>query len=112
MTAIFCGLNNRRREEMKDGNEFKLVMRQLSGNDPKTERVKEIIVSMLETIEVSKATPDEALSAVTTCLSWLMATTTFTIEQLKEELEKQFVGVLLSSVEDLRKSIPNINKPK
>lgn len=97
---------------MKDGNEFKLVMRQLSGNDPKTERVKEIIVSMLETIEVSKATPDEALSAVTTCLSWLMATTTFTIEQLKEELEKQFVGVLLSSVEDLRKSIPNINKPK
>ena len=97
---------------MKDGNEFKLVMRQLSGNDPKTKRVKEIIVSMLETIEVSKATPDEALSAVTTCLSWLMATTTFTIEQLKEELEKQFVGVLLSSVEDLRKSIPNINKPK
>ena len=97
---------------MKDGNEFKIVMKQLNGNDPKTKRVKEIIVSMLETIEVSKATPDEALSAVTTCLSWLMATTTFTIEQLKEELEKQFVGVLLSSVEDLRKSIPNINKPK
>ena len=97
---------------MKDGNEFKLVIKQLKGNDPKTKRVKEIIVSMLETIEVSKATPDEALSAVTTCLSWLMATTTFTIEQLKEELEKQFVGVLLSSVEDLRKSIPNINKPK
>lgn len=97
---------------MKDGSEFKLVIKQLKGNDPKTKKVQEIIVSILETIEVSKATPDEALSAVTTCLSWLMATTTFTIEQLKEELEKQFVGVLLSSVEDLRKSIPNINKPK
>ena len=97
---------------MKDGSEFKLVIKQLKGNDPKTKKVQEIIVSILETIEVSKATPDEALSAVTTCLSWLMATTAFTIEQLKEELEKQFVGVLLSSVEDLRKSIPNINKPK
>lgn len=97
---------------MKDGSEFKLVIKQLNGNDPKTKKVQEIIVSILETIEVSKATPDEALSAVTTCLSWMMASTTFTIEQLKEELEKQFVGVLLSSVEDLRKSIPNINKPK
>ena len=97
---------------MKDGSEFKLVIKQLNGNDPKTKKVQEIIVSILETIEVSKATPDEALSAVTTCLSWMMASTTFSIEQLKEELEKQFLKVLLATVEDLRKTIPNINKPK
>ena len=90
-------------EEKKE----KVTMRSVSGNEPGMAQVKELIISLMETLEVAKATTDQALSAMASCLSYILAQTDVPIVDLKKEIVN-LNTLIIQGVEAMRKEHKDI----
>lgn len=82
--------------------ESKISIRMVGGNQPEINRVREIARSLLEALEVSKATINETLSALSSVMAYTLAETDTPIDLLKKRAS-DIVQVTIDTVETVRR---------
>lgn len=95
---------------MEEEKESKIRVKMVGGDQPEINRVREIVRSLLETLEASRVTVNEALSALSSAMAYTLADTDTPMDLLKKKI-LEIVQATIDTVETVRKkSLEKTNK--
>jgi hypothetical protein len=87
----------------EDNDGLKVKIRLMDEKDGAGKKVREMVISMLEALEVMAPTVDEALSALITTLALVLSKSDLPLTEIGEGLS-DMMGVVLEIVENERKN--------